>query len=267
MALADLVAEVVERNGGTVLERKAGRVLASVRPELPSGALGREYRVEVSCEASRLFAREAGTKFLPPWCPERHINLDGTFCLYWEEEEALAFVTLDEVAFWWGKVLIFLSRQGPAERLRRWPGKGDARAHGAEAARAQASAERAAGILGADFVADLRDGRLEGVMSRRGGHRRVRLVRAGSRIASIDVGTGKVLTLRSRCRCAKAVHTRLPLASCGEHAGAFATLALALERWSRAEAEFFAYFARCGRECCGTIDSCPLSETLPARKP
>lgn len=266
MALADLVAEVVERNGGTVLKRTESSIVATVQPVLASGASGPEYGVEVSCKGGRPSAKEFGTAILPTWCPERHINADGTFCLYWEEEEPLAFATLDDVALWWGKVLIFLGRQGTAKRLRRWPGKGDARAHGADAARAQDKAERAAMVLGPGFVADLRDGRLTSVASRKGGHHRVRLFRNGCRIASVDRQTKKVLTLRSRCRCAEAARTRLPLASCGEHAHALSTLALALEQWSQAEANFFAYFARCGRECCGTIDGCPLAVLEPTRE-
>lgn len=94
---------------------------------------------------------------------------------------------LENVAFWWGKVLVFLGRQGPAERFRHWPGKGDTGAHGADAALARAEAELAAATHGAHFAADLCDGRLVAIASRRGGHRRVRLFRDGRRIASVDV--------------------------------------------------------------------------------
>ncbi|WP_058633489.1 E2 domain-associated cysteine-rich protein [Aureimonas ureilytica] len=267
MSLVDFVVEVVKRNGDTVISQSGSRVVAAVQPILASGATGREYGVEVACQEGRLSAREFGTSFLPNWCPERHINPNGTFCLYWEEAEPLAFATLEDVAFWWGKVLAFLARQGPAERLRRWPGKGDARAHGAEAARAQAEAEEAAATLGPEFTFDLREGRLATSMSRLGGLQRVRLLRDGRRIASVDIRRRTVLTLRSRCRCGEAAVTRLPLCACGQHAGALAVLTLALHRWSRAEAEFFAHFARSGRKCCGTIDDCPLAGWVPSDEP
>ncbi|MER0240087.1 E2 domain-associated cysteine-rich protein [Fulvimarina sp. MAC8] len=258
MALLDLLARVAEANDGTVESRDGNLVRIAVRPTLDSGAPPPIYGIGVSVVGGALRAREYGTRFLPTYCPERHINVDGSFCLYWTEEEPLVFLNEDDVLLWWGKLLTFLRRQIAADSLRRWPGKGDARAHGAEAARHQAAAERAACTLGGRFPAALNEGRLTAKRSRTGGHKRTRLLLDGLRVVSVDVDAGRVMTLRSRCPCARVDGKPLPIVACADHASALATLALSLELWAKAEREFFESAAVCGHHCCGSVEGCPL---------
>ncbi|MCQ8781632.1 E2 domain-containing protein [Mangrovibrevibacter kandeliae] len=262
MALLDLVKQVAEANDGVVEAEDRGRVRIAVRPTLDSGALAPTYRIEVSVVGGTLRAREHGTRLLPAYCPERHINVDGSFCLHWAEEETLEFSTEDNVVLWWGKLLTFLRRQIAVDSLRRWPGKGDARAHGPEAARQQASAERAAVALGGGFAVALNEGRLSAKRSSNAGHNRVRLFLDGQRVVSVGVETGRVLTLRSRCPCGRRDGKPLPIIACADHASALATLALSLEGSASAEREFFEFAAARGHLCCGSVEGCPLPRAV-----
>lgn len=263
MAVLDLVKQVAEANDGTVEEHDEDRVLIAVRPTLDSGAPAATYRIEVCVVGGALRVREHGTRQLPAYCPERHINEGGSFCLYWAEEEPLEFVTLDDVLLWWGKLLTFLRRQIAVDRLRRWPGKADARAHGPQAARQQALAERAASALGEKFTSAMDEGRLTAMRSRSSGRKRVRLLLDMRRIVSVETASRRVMSLRSRCPCGQGGSKPLPVVACADHASALATLALAMERWAEAERKFFEFAASCGQECCGSVDGCPLP--LPER--
>lgn len=258
MALLDLVARVAEANDGVVQDRDGNRLRIKVRPTLDSGAAPYAYGIEVSVFGGALLAREHGERLLPAYCPERHIDTDGSFCLYWAEEEPLEFLNEDDVLLWWGKLLTFLRRQIAVDSLRRWPGKGDARAHGPKAARHQVVAERAASALGGRFPVALNEGRLTAKRSRNGGHKRIRLLFDGLRVVSVDVDAGRVMTLRSRCPCGRADGKPLPIVACADHASASATLALSLERWAEAEREFFEIAAASGHHCCGSVEGCPL---------
>ncbi|BDA84305.1 hypothetical protein Sa4125_18470 [Aureimonas sp. SA4125] len=258
MTPLDLVKQVAAANDGTVIDEGGNGVRIAVRPTLDSGAPPPTYLIEVSAIGGALRVQECGSHRLPAYCPERHLNSDGSFCLHWAEEEPLGFGTEDDIMLWWGKLLAFLRRQIAVDSLRRWPGKSDARAHGPEAARGQASAERAATALGKRFTSAMDEGRLSTKRSRVAGNKRVRLFLDGRRLTSVDVKTKSVLTLRSRCPCDRQGGRPLPIVACADHAAALATLALSLERWAAAERKFFEFAASCGHECCGSVDGCPL---------
>src|SRR6266699_4585688 len=92
--------------------------------------------------------REASPTLLPAFCPERHINFDGGFCLYWAEVEPLTISDVEAAATWWMKVLTFLKRQQVAAARRQWPARSEARAHGPDAALQQVIVEWSADRLG-----------------------------------------------------------------------------------------------------------------------
>ena len=66
--------------------------------------------------------------------------------------------------------------------------------------------------------------------------------------------TRQLMTKRSRCKCDDADQLRLPICGCGDHEAALRNITLALERWGKAERDFFREYAASGRKCCGTMD-------------
>jgi hypothetical protein len=230
-----------------------------VRPPLPSGAPAPTYRLRVEAAGEYVTVRELSPTLLPEFCPERHINYNGAFCLYWAEVEPSSISDVEGAAIWWMKVLTFLRRQQSAATLRQWPGKSDARAHGPEAATQQAIAERSTDLLGTRFRGFLADSRLTSVRKMSAGEPRLRLLLDGQRLVTVRERTRQLMTKRSRCKCDNADQLRLPICGCGDHEAALRNITLALERWGKAERDFFREYAASGRKCCGTMDGCPLA--------
>lgn len=227
-----------------------------VRPPSPSGAPVAEIILEVSRLSDTVTVKEQLPILLPSFCAERHINTDGSFCLYWGEVEPSAITSSEDAEAWWGKVLTFILRQRSASALRRWPGKSDARAHGSTAARFQALAEENAAALGPRFLGTLRDNRLR-VKNR--GSNRVALLRDGRRMFTALRNEKQVMTLRQRCKCDEAEVRRLPIASCENHRREMADLVINLDGWNRSEKAFYDYLRSIDQACCGTMDDCPLA--------
>jgi len=234
-------------------------VIFDVTPPMVSGAPPPTYRLRVDVVGEYAMVRELQPTSLPAYCPERHINIDGGFCLYWGEVEPLSISGTQEAETWWMKVLTFLKRQQVACALRRWPAKAEARAHGADAALQQLIAEDAAAKLGPQFSTLLKDFRLTSVRSKTGSEPRLRLTLDGQRLVSVRERSRQLMTKRSRCKCDCADELRLPIRACGDHETALTDMTFALERLEKAEKEFFRVYANSGRVCCGTMEDCPLA--------
>lgn len=230
-----------------------------VTPPSVSGAPAPTYRLRVDVVGDYAKVRELQPTLLPAYCPERHINIDGSFCLYWGEVEPLSISETQGAETWWMKVLTFLKRQQVANALRRWPAKADARAHGPDAALQQLIAEDAASKLGPQFRALLTDFRLTSVRSRTGSEARLRLMLDGKRLVSVREHGRQLMTKRSRCKCDCADELRRPICACGDHETALTDITFALERLAKAEKEFFRLYTNSGRVCCGTMEDCPLA--------
>lgn len=101
-----------------------------------------------------VFERSGQTRF-PNYCPERHINFGGGFCLGHQERRIL---DLTEANCWWHDLHQFLLLQAIAEQTRYWPAA-HALSHGT-AADHEIKAREAARNLGieADYV-NLLDGK------------------------------------------------------------------------------------------------------------
>ncbi len=211
-------------------------------------------RIETSGRSAT--ARELTPCNLPAFCPMRHINSDGTFCLYWTALDNIAITDAKDANAWWETVLKFLMQQRRAARRGFWPDNRE-RAHGA-AALNQHRAELAAAAIGETIANDLAAGRLA-VTARLGRHRKrvLRVLRNGQRFYSVSVNELRVLTKRRRCVCAVAEdHHIRAISSCGNHHKFAVNLALELDAQNKAEAQFWRNFA--GRTCCGTMSGCPL---------
>lgn len=238
----------------------ANHAIFDVTPPSVSGAPGPTYRLRIDEIHDAVAVREAQPIHLPGCCPERHINCDGSFCLYWEEAEPMSITDTDMASQWFGKLLLFLRRQRTAAARRQWPAKSEARAHGPQAARQQMIAERAASELGPRFRKLLDDFRLTTVRKSIAGEPRLRLLSDGTRLLSVAERNSRLLTRRARCKCDEAPRLRLPICGCGNHEEALTRLTVALHRWKREEAKFYRAYTTLGVKCCGTMDDCPLRE-------
>lgn len=225
-----------------------------VCPPLPSGAPGTTYRLLVEASGKGLVARELSPSRLPSFCPERHINIDGTFCLFWSAVEPADIADEEAARRWWGKVLVFLRRQQSASILSQWPGRSQARAHGEDAAISQFMAEMAVRQIGRTFRDYLERGRL----STSKGRSTIRLLLDGKRVLSVrSTETKKVMTRRSGCKCGTRSRP-LAVCACADHEIELANLTRALERWKTEEQRFFEIARASGKQCCGSLTICPL---------
>lgn len=214
------------------------------------------YAIVAETRGTMMTAREVMPLRLPAFCPERHINGDATFCLGWTGADALEIQDEATAHGWWARLIKFLSLQERATRLRRWPDR-QVWPHGAAAGH-QLRAEQAAGRLGALFVNDLREGRLDVVRRGRGAEGAgLQVRRDGTRLFAVWEELRRPVNMRQRCLCPKG--SAVPpsvLRGCGDHAADTVELAFALRDRERAEAAFWASLK--GQPCCGTMDGCPL---------
>jgi hypothetical protein len=245
---AGLLAAAAPDIGATVVQRRGGRLTVS----LPVQRMSRTqiFVLEVDAQTADAEVREATPTHLPSFCPERHINKDGWFCLAFDEAEQLLVLDSQAAEAWWARTWKFLNLQLSAERLRKWPNQA-AWAHG-DAAPHQRRAEACARALGLEEV--LAEGALK-VRSR--GDFDALLVR-GRKQYSVWRRAGRAATQRQPCLCGSG----LTLSDCADHAARAADLPRALTAWRR---EGEAFWRACkGRPCCRTIDGCPLRNASAA---
>jgi hypothetical protein len=194
---------------------------------------------------------------LPAFCPERHINFDGTFCLLWREGEDIPVRDLASARKWFGTLINFLYAQLYAGRWRTWP-RGVGRAHG-DAARHEVRAERNAREFGDDMLVDLKAGRIQvhRIWLTNGSYS-LRLVRNGERVFAMQQAAARVCNLRRPCPCSRKSGRARPLKKCGSHAEFAADLIRQWVAMEEAERAFWASIPE-SLQCCGTIDGCPLA--------
>ncbi|TPK83418.1 hypothetical protein FJ936_21015 [Mesorhizobium sp. B2-4-13] len=92
----------------------------------------------------------------------------------------------------------------------------------------------------------------------KGGYGRVlRLLRGDTKILAVWEEVPRVVTVRRACICGQHRRARA-MNDCGDHASAAARLVIAMKQTQRLEADFMKVFA--SRQCCGTMDDCPLKK-------
>lgn len=179
-------------------------------------------------------SEQAAHRRLPEWCPERHINPGGEFCMGWGPTLPLAPATLEAARQWWAYLAGYLDAQEACSLLRRWP-PGRGWNHGAPAL--QAELEMLDATLPAPVRQHITDGDLR-VQQQRADH--------------LD---GR----RDPCACGSGHPWRV----CHERA---VVRRLALPALiADADLQFWAGCAAAGGICCGTVAECPLSKPIPPR--
>jgi hypothetical protein len=168
-----------------------------------------------------LAVRERGSVLrLPRFCPERHINDDGSFCLGWGAEFDPWPRSRESARHWWKTVCGFVQLQDRASLLRYWPAR--AWAHG-DAAEFENDFEKLAMTLPNSVVAGVKDAH----------------------------GRGRRLSSRPLCPCGSGRGR-----SC--HQVAVRNLELVLDRIDACEEAYWRDLRQAGARCCGTMDGCSL---------
>lgn len=197
---------------------------------------------------------------LPSFCPQRHINSDGSFCLGWGKDAPAEVTGTNSAEAWWGGVLEFLRLQLRAARARKWTGP--EWAHG-DAAKHQMVAENAAKQLGNDVFADLQQYRLKVEWSSRtapNGGRILKVRRRDKEWFAVLERERRVINKQQPCVCAiGSVKHHRRLRNCCDHSQQAYQLAISLMEWRREEERFWMLCS--GVQCCKTIDDCPLGKS------
>lgn len=246
-----LIGEQAEAYEASVLGSGDDALSSLIRLRRASGKIV-PYWLRIEADGPEPKVREETPNRLPTFCPNRHINVGGYFCLSFPSEDPLPVRDADSARNWWARLLKFLNLQETTSSLRCWPTTREW-AHG-DAATHQSWAERCVVALGPRFIEALDRRRL--TVKRSGGA--FLQVRDGNvRLYSVWEKEHRVATLRQSCLCGSG----LPIIACGDHASRAAELPFALLAWKKAEEEFWRY-ART-QSCCGSLRDCPLKEASP----
>lgn len=215
------------------------------------------YQILAKISGSEVTARELEPLRLPAFCPERHVNNNGTFCMYWEGDQAINVIDEHSAMEWWETLLKYLMLQERATKIRKWPNN-HTWAHG-DAAGYQKKTYLAATNLGDHFSEGINSQlfRVEYCKRNSGNGSFLRVYKEKKHFYTVWVNHKRVACLRQNCLCGKNVHNKIKsLRRCTNHANAAVDFAIGLWEWRRAEAEFWDDYK--DRSCCGTMKDCPL---------
>lgn len=211
-------------------------------------------------KAEYLEVREKVAIVLPASCPQRHINIDGSFCLGWLDVMDKKITDQEAANDWWKTLYAYLIKQRRASNSRRWPG--EEWAHGHKAAASQWFVEEAAKKLGADFFTDFKLGkfRVESIGARKRPSALLKVFRNNIHIYSVWQDFKCLTNSRLPCLC-KPVgrRRRQKIRSCGEHRQSLVDLGIHLHLKEVEEANFLKAYCSL-KSCCGTLDKCPIKD-------
>lgn len=212
------------------------------------------YEILARIGDNAVTAQEYMPKQLPAYCPERHINSNGTFCMYWAGDNDLNVVDEQSAIVWWETLFQFLKLQVRAQKREEWPNN-NYWAHG-EAAFFQKMAYEAASNLGENFLELLKKKLLKAEFFKRnaGNGNFLRVYLQDKHYYTVWLDHKKTACLKQVCICSK--KGNVCFKRCGDHAQFAFDLAVNLYEWDRAEKKFWDGYKH--KECCGTIKECPL---------
>ncbi len=250
----DLIAQAAPDFGGACTKASDSSAILELPVKLVDGRI-LHYRLLLRQDGEWVSAREETPNHLPSFCPERHINLNSTFCLYYSAANRLTVVDETSAQAWLETVYKYLKLQERARMQRKWPNS-DAWAHG-DAARHQLRAQIAAAALNDEISAALAENRLT-INRRRSKGRPILEVWIGdTHVYSVWESYKKVINQKKRCFCGKSGLRRPKrLRGCGHHAQQASELALAIRDWEDEEDRYWKGMQN--QTCCGTCDACPL---------
>lgn len=239
--------------------------LSKVSISIPrAGGDQHEIALELLATGNEVRVREHPPLRLPVFCPDRHLNDGGWFCLGWGSTAAPAIVDEESARAWWTAVIRFLQLQLAANERGVWVSEANDWAHG-DAAKHQELAEAAAEILGARFRNDLRARKFSVTREPHARGARLELRRDGRHVARVTIGPpGRLKDRHVPCPCDDS--NDVPVEACRDHAEHLIRFTTELWRWREGEAQFLRELARRGAACCGTLESCGLREAIASER-
>lgn len=199
----------------------------------------RTFALVIELVGKLLLVRERGQPTLPSFCPDRHINDDGTFCL---GRDATAPSTPEAAADWWPMVARYLELQLDVDQTGRWPPAYGLR-HGA-AADWQERVDAVLDRMDDSFRSAVRDGRIKLV--------------ADSGQPILRSKDHYVTNLRAACPCGTMRKGHPVLRRNCFHRSMLGELAYAVQGMVKAEDAFWTGLRDAGHPCCGTMKGCAL---------
>lgn len=255
-----LLCEVAPRFGAT-LDPSCTPAIARV-PVFRSSGARYDFILQVEVREYVVTAREAAGGQLPSFCPDRHINSDGSFCLGWGPTSPSTVADPASAERWWIMVIRFLRLQVTADETRKWINGNNDWAHG-DAAEHQARAEAAAEALGQRFKMDLQNGAFSVTREAHRRGDRIALTRNGAPVARIILGPpARLKDTTIVCPCGGT--DVAPILQCDDHAEHLATFTAELWHWQEKERAFARRLVRAGSRCCETLDRCVLRDATTA---
>tara|TARA_R110002072_G_scaffold1084_13_gene8980 strand:+ start:2665 stop:3462 length:798 start_codon:yes stop_codon:yes gene_type:complete len=224
------------------ISREGGQLQFGAQLTRAGGILTRKYNLRVFLRTDRVFVTEGQSKkTLPSFCPNRHINPDGCFCVGYNAGQKIQSEETGHL--WWTQLGVFLQLQETAEETRRWPHYAFM-SHGNEAAQKQLEAEAAAEELG--MVPEYQQ-----AMRHDTGPLMVFL-------KLVQVKVGRIVNGRAACICGRTTRKGMLLQRRNCYAMGLSCLPV-LEAQRRVnEIKFWRSIMHGDQECCGTMDNCPL---------
>lgn len=239
---------------GVVWAIEDGRGRAAFPVYRPSGTRI-EFQLSIKAVDQVAFVREEPACLLPVFCPDRHINPGGWFCLGWGSTSPTTVSDEASARRFWEAVYAYLRLQVHASETGRWSNGSLDWAHG-NAAQAQSEAETIASELGAAFRQDLDERKFSVVQPPRKRGMRIHLLRAGREIATVG-SDGKLRAAHVPCPCDTPSGR---IRDCADHAKKLAAFIVALALWQIRERAYLRDLIEDGEKCCGTLKTCALRE-------
>lgn len=115
-------------------------------PSLNGGIKGQSYDLNIKVQEAKIVVQETDNlSYLPKFCPERHINYNGTFCIGLNTGNNI--LNREDAATWWQHLKEFLQDQQYANKYNHWP-RDKWLSHGSEAAEHHLEMEKLANRIG-----------------------------------------------------------------------------------------------------------------------
>jgi hypothetical protein len=217
------------------------RVRCRANPPRASGQPTRSYNLVIAVSPlDKIEVSEASDRhLLPTFCPQRHMNEDGTFCLGLNAGQVLA--EQGRADSWWLKLHVFLTCQETAFETRTWPPTIEI-SHG-QAGETEIQAENLAEQL------DMLEEYQTAVRENRGP--------IADAVRRIKKSTGRLINGRAACVCNRRYKTGEPKLrrQCWKSNDLCLPI---LEARRRREEENYWSSLKENQACCGTMDDCPL---------
>lgn len=196
---------------------------------------------------------------LPDFCPERHINYGGYFCLGVNELDNLLIIDEPSSDQWLNRLITYLKLQEKATILRNWDSDKEWM-HG-NAAEYQNVALISAKNLGNFFVKSINDKSIETKFFKRNSSSFLTVLFLQNNFKyTINLTSKKVTRLRSSCPCDNKIKGVRRIGRCGNHSKDLYLLGLAHYLMTAKEQEFWAGWIKQGIKCCGFCTSCKLTK-------